>query len=83
MVDECCFHHEINFANAGVLKHLTSALSRGEGALPELKDEWSDAQKLKVIEKAYQELSNPAHLVAIAMERQKTVPEVRIIEGLP
>jgi len=28
-------------------------------------------------------LSDPVHPVAIAMERQKTVPEVQIIEGLP
>jgi hypothetical protein len=33
---------------------------------------------LKTIEKVYQEFSNPAHPVAIAMD----VPEVRIIEGL-
>jgi hypothetical protein len=39
--------------------------------------------KLNNSEKVYQELSDSAHPVAIAMERQKTVPEVRIIEGLP
>jgi hypothetical protein len=60
MVDECCFPHEINFAPAGVLKHLTPTLSRGDGVLPELKDDWSDAQKLEIIEQVYQELSNPA-----------------------
>lgn len=46
---------------------------------------------MKTIEKVYQELSDPRHPVAIAMERQKTVQEVRItcgergrtIEGLP
>jgi hypothetical protein len=30
----------------------------------------------------YQELSDPAHPVSIAIEKMKTVPEVRIIEGL-
>ncbi len=50
--------------------------------LPELKDDWSDEKKLKVIDKVYKELSDPAHLVSIAMEKMKTVPEVRIIEGL-
>ena len=37
---------------------------------------------MKAIVKMYQELSDPKHPVAIAMERQKTVKEVRIIEGL-
>ncbi len=37
---------------------------------------------MKAIDKVYKELSNPAHPAAIAMEKQKTVPEVRIIEGL-
>jgi hypothetical protein len=37
---------------------------------------------MKTIEKVYQKLSDPKHPVSIAMERQKTVKEVRIIEGL-
>jgi len=74
MVYELYFPDEIKAAAADVLKHLTH--------LPELKDDWSDAQKLEIIEQVYREFSNPAHPVAIAMERQKTVPEVRIIEGL-
>lgn len=56
------------------MKHLT--------ALSELKDDWSDEKKMKAIEKAYRELSDPKHPVSIAIEKQKTVPEVRIIEGL-
>lgn len=66
---------EIKAANAEVLKHLTN--------LPELKDDWNDEKKMKTIEKVYQELSDPKHPVSIAMERQKTVKEVRIIEELP
>ena len=65
---------DIKAANAEVLKHLTN--------LPELKDDWSDEKKMKTIEKVYHELSDPKHPVSIAMERQKTVKEVRIIEGL-
>ena len=65
---------EIKATKGEVLKHLSD--------LPELKDDWSDEKKVKTIEKVYQELSNPNHPVAIAMERQKTVKEVRIIEGL-
>ncbi len=74
MVYELYFPDEIKAADAEVLKHLSH--------LPGLKDEWSEAQKLATIEKVYQELSNPAHPLAIATERMKTVPEVRIIEGL-
>ncbi|MEN6624002.1 MAG: hypothetical protein ABFD50_20955 [Smithella sp.] len=48
----------------------------------ELKDEWPDEKKLKVVEKIYKELSDPRHPVSIAMAKQKTIPEVRIIEGL-
>ena len=50
--------------------------------LPELREEWSNEKKLAVIEKVYKELSDPKHPVSMAMEKQKTVPEVRIIEGL-
>jgi hypothetical protein len=75
MVYELYFPNEIKAADAEVLKHLIS--------LPELKDDWSDEKKLEVIEKVYKELSDPKHPVSIAMEKQKTVPEVRIIEGLP
>jgi hypothetical protein len=57
------------------LKHLTN--------LPELKADWSDEKKFKIIDKVYKELSDPKHPVSITMEKQKTVPEVRIIEGLP
>ena len=74
MVYELYFPDEIKAANIDVLKHLTN--------LPELPADGSEEQKLATIERIYNELSHPAHPVAIAMERQKTVPEVRIIEGL-
>lgn len=74
MVYELYFPNEIKAADACVLKHLNN--------LPELKDDWSDKKKLEVIEKVYKELSDEKHPVSIAMARQKTVPEVRIIEGL-
>lgn len=57
-----------------MLKHLTNLL--------ELKDDWRDEKKLEVIEKVYIDLSHPKHPVSIAMEKQKIVPEVRIIEEL-
>jgi transcription antitermination factor NusG len=74
MVYELYFTSEIKAANCEILKHLTT--------LPEIKDGWSDEQKLQTIEKVYKELSDPAHPVSVAMEKMKTVPEVRIIEGL-
>jgi len=74
MVYELYFPDEIKTAGAEVLKHLTH--------LPELKDNWIDEKKLKTIEEVYKELSDPNHPVSIAMKKQKTVPEVRIIEEL-
>jgi len=75
MVYELYFPEEIKSTGAEILKHLTD--------LPELKDDWSDEKKLEIIEKVYKELSDPKHPASIAMEKQKMVPEVRIIEGLP
>lgn len=72
IVYELYFPDEIKAADAELLKHLTN--------LPALQDGWSD--ELAVIQKVYREISNPSHPVAIAMEKMKTVPEVRIIEGL-
>ena len=74
MVYELYLPEEIKSAGCEILKHLTN--------LPELKDDWSDEKKLATIEKVYKELSDPSHPVSIAMEKMKTVPEVRIIEGL-
>jgi len=83
MAYELYFPDEIKAADAQVLKHLTNTSTTLSAGLPELKDEWSDEKKLAVIEKVYKELSDPKHPVSIAMEKQKAVPEVRIIEGLP
>ncbi len=74
MVYDLYFAKQIKEADAEILKHLNN--------IPELKDDWSDDKKVKTIEKVYKELSDPAHPVSIAMERQKSVEEVRIIEGL-
>lgn len=82
MVYELYFPEEIKAADAEVLKHLTNTSTTLSAGLPELKDEWTDEKKLAVIEKVHKELSDPRHPVSIAMARQKTIPEVRIIEGL-
>ena len=74
MVYELYLPDEIKASGCEVLKHLTHLL--------ELKDDWSDEQKWQTIEKVYKELSDPGHPVSMAMEKMKTVPEVRIIEGL-
>ena len=60
-------------AQINVLKHVTN--------LPELKDNWSDDQKLAAIEKVHKELSDPTHSVNIAMTKMHEIPEIRIIEG--
>lgn len=73
MVYELYLPDEIKAVDAEVLKHLTK--------LPELKDDWSDAQKLQTIEKAYKELSIPNHPVSVAMFKMDTIEEIRIIEG--
>ena len=74
MVFELYFYEEIKSADCEVFKHINN--------LPEFKDDWSDGLKLKTIEKIYKELSDPAHPVSIAMGKMKTVPEMRVIEGL-
>jgi hypothetical protein len=82
MVYELYFPEEIKAADAEVLKHLANTSAMPIAGLPELKDEWPDEKKLAVIEKVYKGLSDPKHPVSIAMTKQKTIPEVRIIEGL-
>jgi hypothetical protein len=74
MVYKLYFPNKIKAVNCEILKHLND--------LPELKDDWSHEKKIKTIEKTYKELSDPAHPVFIAMKKMKTVPEVKIIEGL-
>ena len=73
MVYEFYFPEEIKTSGCEILRHLTH--------LPELKDNWSDEQKLVVIEKVYKELSDPTHPVSLAMKKMQEVPEVKIIEG--
>jgi hypothetical protein len=72
---ELFFPNKIKKANTEVIKYLTN--------IPELKEEWDKDKKLEIIREVYEELSSPNHPVSIAMEKQKTIPEVRIIESLP
>jgi hypothetical protein len=72
---------EIQAAGCEVLKHLADTSTSLSTNLPELQDDWDDEQKMKTIEKVYAELTIPTHPVSIAMQIQKTVPEVSIIEG--
>lgn len=74
MVYDLYFADVVKSAGCEVFSHLQN--------LPVMNDDWNDEKKKKIIEKVFKELSNPAHPVFIAMEKQKTVPEVRIIEGL-
>jgi len=74
IVYELFFIDEITNANANILKYLSN--------LPELVEDWSDDKKIKTIEKVYKELCEPTNPVFVAIQRQKSVEEVRIIEGL-
>jgi hypothetical protein len=42
-----------------------------------------EAYLIRAFDLVQAKLSHPMHPVAIAMERRKTMPEVRIIEGSP
>jgi hypothetical protein len=67
------FPDEIKAAVCEVLKHLTN--------LPEFDDNQTDEQKLAIIENLCCELSDPAHPVAVAMQKMRDIPKIRIIEG--
>jgi hypothetical protein len=76
MVYELYLHDKIQVANCEILKHLTK--------LPELlegDDEATVIKNLEIIEEVYQELSDPAHPVNIAMARMQDLEEVKVIEG--
>ncbi|MBN1339505.1 MAG: Eco57I restriction-modification methylase domain-containing protein, partial [Bacteroidales bacterium] len=73
MVYELYFPEAIQAAGCEVLRHLEH--------LPELRENWSDEQKLQVINKVQMELSDPKHPVTIAMKTMESVEEVAIIEG--
>jgi len=74
LVYELYFQDEIKAVDAEILKHLKN--------MPDMRSEWSDKKKLDVIEAIHKEFFNPKHPVSIAIAKQKTVAEVRIIEGL-
>ncbi len=72
MVYELYLPEEIKAGGAEVLKHLSN--------LPELKD-GQDEKNLKIIEKAYKELSDPKHPISAVLLKLLTIEEVNIIEG--
>jgi hypothetical protein len=96
MVYELYFPDEIKAAGAEVLKHLGNLPDVGaddvratgplRGHTNHIRQDkrmiGAAGRPLQTIEKVHKELSAPNHPVSIAMEKQKTVPEVRIIEGL-
>jgi hypothetical protein len=73
MIYELYLSKEIESAGCEVLKHLAN--------LKELKDDWSDAKKLAVVEEVYKELSNPKHPVSVAITKMQALEEVKVIEG--
>ncbi|MDO8674741.1 MAG: N-6 DNA methylase [Candidatus Omnitrophota bacterium] len=73
MVYELYLSDEIKAANCEILQYL--------GNLQELKDDWSDGEKLAAIEKVYKKFFDLLHPVSAAMAKMQGIPEVRIIEG--
>jgi adenine-specific DNA-methyltransferase len=73
MVYELYFPEEIKSACCEIFKYLTD--------LHAINESWSNDQKLAVIEKIYLVLSDPTHLVSIAMKKMLDIPEIQIIEG--
>lgn len=49
---------------------------------PGIRKEWNDEKKIKTIQSVYEELSDSTHPISITMEKMKTIPAIRIIEGL-
>lgn len=74
IVYELYFPEQIKDANAEVLKLLIN--------LQEIDNDWSDQKNLENIEMLLQQNADPHHPVSIAIEQQKNVTEVRIIEKL-
>jgi len=63
----------IKARNCEVIKHLNN--------LPKLDDAWAIEKRLSLVDKLFNELSNPKHLVARAMAMMQEIEEVKIIEG--
>lgn len=74
IVYESYFPEEIKAANAEIHKFLLN--------LPKLQFEPAIEKKLDAIDQTTRELSDINHPVSIALSKQKTIPEIRIIEGL-
>lgn len=71
IVFELYFPEEIKKADCEILKRLQD--------LPDLKSIQDTDSKLSTVRKVYDNLSNPAHPVSIAMNKIKGVPEVMAI----
>lgn len=73
MTYEIYFPEKIKESDCEILKHLVQ--------LPDLNEGWSIEQKHKVVEKVYNDLSNPLHPINIAIFKMDTIEEIAIIEG--
>jgi hypothetical protein len=74
MVYELYFPELLKKHNREVIEHL--------GELPQLKDDISDEQKMKICKKVFDRLNDAWHPVKINLEKMKEeIPEIAIIEG--
>jgi len=74
LVFELYFEEEIKRAGRDILKYLTN--------LTPITDAMSDEQKLHMITRTYNELSNPNHPVRQNLDGMDEIEEVRIVKGL-
>lgn len=74
IVYELYFPELLKKNNREIIKHL--------GELPEINDKMSDEQKMNIIKKVFNRLNDKDHPVKVNLELMKTIPEIRIIEGL-
>jgi len=74
MVYELYFPELLKKHNCEIIQHL--------GELPEFTDNMSDEQKMKICQEVFHRLHDKEHLVKINLLRMKSIPEIRIIEGI-
>lgn len=74
MVYELYFPDLIKKHKREIIQHL--------GELPELKDEMSDAEKIRVCKEVFARLNDSNHPVKQNLEFMKEIPEIKLIEGV-
>lgn len=74
MVYELYFPELLKKHSCEIIQHL--------GELPEFTDNMNDEQKMKICQEVFHRLHDKEHPVKINLLRMKSIPEIRIIEGI-